>query len=41
LPLDLVSADIKECWDKLGEITGTTASEDIINKIFSRFCVGK
>ena len=41
LPLDLVSADIKECWDKLGEITGTTASEDIINEIFSRFCVGK
>ena len=41
MPLDLVSVDIKECWDKLGEITGTTASDDIINEIFSRFCVGK
>lgn len=41
VPLDLVSADIKECWEKLGEITGTTASEDIINEIFARFCVGK
>lgn len=40
-PLDLVSYDIKECWSKLGEITGTTASESIINEIFSRFCVGK
>ena len=41
VPLDLVCADIKECWDKLGEITGTTASEDIVNEIFARFCVGK
>ena len=41
VPLDLVCADIKECWLKLGEITGTTASEDIINEIFARFCVGK
>lgn len=41
MPLDLVSVDIKECWQKLGEITGTTASEKIINEIFARFCVGK
>ncbi len=41
MPIDLVSSDIKDCWDKLGEITGTTASEDIINEIFARFCVGK
>jgi tRNA modification GTPase len=40
-PLDLVACDIKDCWSKLGEITGSTASEDIINEIFSRFCVGK
>lgn len=40
-PLDLVAYDIKECWEKLGEITGTTASESIINEIFSKFCVGK
>lgn len=40
-PLDLVAYDIKECWEKLGEITGTTASESIIDEIFSKFCVGK
>ena len=41
MPLDLVTVDIKECWQKLGEITGTTASEEIVNEIFARFCVGK
>lgn len=40
-PLDLVSCDIKTSWEKLGEITGTTASEDVIDKIFEKFCVGK
>ena len=40
-PLDLVSCDIKTAWEKLGEITGTTASEDVIDKIFEKFCVGK
>lgn len=41
LPLDLVATDIKSGWDALGEISGKTASEDIIDDIFSRFCVGK
>lgn len=40
-PLDLVSCDIKTAWEKLGEITGTTASEEVIDKIFEKFCVGK
>ena len=40
-PLDLISYDVKACWEKLGEITGTTASERIIDEIFSKFCVGK
>lgn len=40
-PADIVSADIKEAWDILGEITGETATEEIINTIFARFCVGK
>ena len=40
-PLDLISYDVKACWEKLGEITGTTASEKIIDEIFSKFCVGK
>lgn len=41
MPLDLVSIDIKSAWDSLGEITGKTATEEIINNIFSKFCVGK
>jgi len=40
-PLDLIEYDIRECWEKLGEITGTTASEKIIDEIFAKFCVGK
>lgn len=41
VPLDLIAEDIRKIWDKLGEITGKTASEEIINEIFSKFCVGK
>ena len=41
MPLDLVSIDVKSAWDSLGEITGKTATEEIINNIFSKFCVGK
>ncbi len=40
-PLDLVGIDVKEAWETLGEITGETASEAIIEEIFSKFCVGK
>lgn len=39
--LDLLSIDIKDAWDFLGEISGKTATEDIIDNIFSKFCVGK
>ena len=39
--LDLLALDIKDGWDALGEISGRTATEDIINDIFSKFCVGK
>ncbi len=40
-PADVVSADLTEAWSALGEITGETASEEIINEVFSKFCVGK
>ena len=40
-PLDLVGIDVKTAWETLGEITGETASEAIIEEIFSKFCVGK
>ncbi|MBQ4558346.1 MAG: tRNA uridine-5-carboxymethylaminomethyl(34) synthesis GTPase MnmE [Clostridia bacterium] len=39
--LDLLSIDIKNIWLKIGEITGETEVEEIINTIFSKFCVGK
>ena len=40
-PLDLIGIDVKEAWDCLGEITGETATETIIEEIFAKFCVGK
>lgn len=40
-PLDILAVDITSGWQALGEISGKTASEDIIDDIFSRFCVGK
>jgi len=39
--LDIVSAQIKTAWHALGEITGVTSDEAIIDKIFSKFCLGK
>jgi tRNA modification GTPase len=37
----MLTIDISECWQTLGEITGETANEEIIGEIFSKFCVGK
>lgn len=39
--LDLLAIDLKDAWDALGEISGKTATEEIINNIFAKFCVGK
>lgn len=39
--LDVLAIDVKDGWDALGEISGRTATEDIINDIFKKFCVGK
>ena len=41
LPIDIVSISIKQCLEELGKITGENVSEDIINEIFSKFCLGK
>lgn len=39
--IDLASIDLRDAWFSLGEITGETAQEDILDKIFSEFCIGK
>lgn len=41
LPEDFISIDLLAAYHHLGEITGENADEDLINKIFSEFCLGK
>lgn len=41
VPLDCIEVDVKNCWNNLGEISGDTVSEDIIDKVFKEFCIGK
>ena len=41
VPPDLWGVPLREAWEALGEITGETANERIIDEIFSKFCVGK
>lgn len=40
-PIDMASIEIRDSYLKLGEITGKTVSEDIIDRIFTNFCIGK
>ncbi len=39
--LDVVTSQIRQAWETLGEITGTNAREDVIDRIYSKFCLGK
>ena len=41
LSADFIVIDLRSAWEKLGEITGDTVGEDIIDQIFSQFCIGK
>jgi tRNA modification GTPase len=41
VPLDMVAPELREALDRLGEITGEVTSADILQQIFSDFCVGK
>lgn len=41
MPIDIIAISLKDMLSNLGEITGEEASEEIINEIFSRFCLGK
>ncbi len=39
--LDFIEVDVKNAYEQLGEIIGETVSDDIINEVFARFCLGK
>lgn len=39
--IDLISIDIKKCYELLGEIVGETYKEDLLDELFSKFCLGK
>ena len=39
--LDFIEVDVRNAYDLLVEITGETVSDDIINEVFARFCLGK
>ncbi len=41
VPVDVVAIDIRAAWEALGEITGSAVTEDLLNRIFADFCVGK
>ena len=40
-PIDMVELSLKESWNLLGEIIGETYTDELINELFSRFCLGK
>lgn len=41
MPIDMLEIDIKNIWTSLGTIIGETYSEELIDEMFSRFCLGK
>ncbi len=41
IPLDLLGVHLRVAWEALGEISGETESERVIDEIFAKFCVGK
>jgi len=41
LPIDMVEIDIRNIWEKLGTINGSTYEDELLDEMFSRFCLGK
>lgn len=41
LPLDIIEIDLRGIWDILGEIIGESYQEELLDELFSKFCVGK
>ena len=41
IPIDMIEIDIKNIWEELGKINGTNYEEELLDEMFSRFCLGK
>lgn len=41
MPIDMIELDIKNIWEELGKINGTTYEEELLDEMFKRFCLGK
>lgn len=41
VPMDCIEVDLNNSWNALGEISGSTIGEDVLDRIFSEFCIGK
>ena len=41
MPIDMIELDIKNIWEELGTINGTNYEEELLDEMFSRFCLGK
>ncbi|GAA6236547.1 tRNA uridine-5-carboxymethylaminomethyl(34) synthesis GTPase MnmE [Apilactobacillus micheneri] len=41
MPVDLVQMDMRDCWESLGEITGDSYNGELLDQLFSQFCLGK
>ena len=40
-PIDIVELNLKEAWNALGEVIGETYTDELLDELFSRFCLGK
>ena len=41
MPIDMIEIDLKNIWNSLGDIIGDSYDEELLDELFSRFCVGK
>ena len=41
IPIDILQIDLTRTWELLGEITGDSVHDELINQLFSQFCLGK
>ncbi|HQA20218.1 MAG TPA: tRNA uridine-5-carboxymethylaminomethyl(34) synthesis GTPase MnmE, partial [Bacilli bacterium] len=40
-PIDIIGLDLTNAWNTLGEIIGEVGTDQLINELFSQFCLGK